>query len=100
MLFGRGAECGLLDVLLERAGAGESAALLVRGEAGIGKSALLDHARGRAEELGFTTLEARGVEGESEVPFAGISELFRPVLDLLDRLPSPQQSALATALAL
>ena len=100
MLFGRGEECGLLDLLLEQAAAGESSTLLVRGEVGIGKSALLRYARERAAVLGFKSVEGHGLENEAELPYAGLSEILRPILDLLDRLPAPQGLAVAAALAI
>ena len=71
---------------------------MIRGEAGLGKTALLDDARERAD--GMHVLVARGVESESELPFAGLHQLTRPALHLLDRLPAPQAAALAGALGL
>ena len=72
--------------------------LLVRGEPGIGKTALLEHAAGEAR--GMALLRARGIESEAEVPFAGLLELVRPALGELDRIPAPQAAALRGALAL
>ena len=71
---------------------------MLSGEPGIGKSALLDHARERA--AGMTVLVARGFESESELAFAALTELLRPVADGLDALPDPQRDALASAIAL
>src|SRR3712207_3606456 len=98
MLVGRASECARLDELLERARAGRSGVLLLRGEAGIGKTALCAYAVDRAE--GMRVLTARGVESESEIPYAGLSQLFRPVLDRLTVLPAPQALAMRAALAL
>jgi len=90
--------CARVDILLAHARAGRSGALLVRGDAGIGKSALLRFAHERAGDL--LVLRARGIETESEIPFSGLADLFRPVLGRLDRIPSAQADALAGALAL
>jgi DNA-binding CsgD family transcriptional regulator len=95
-LRGRAGECEALDRLLARARHGESGALVVRGPAGIGKSALLDYAAERAERH-FTMVRAGGVESEMELPFAGVHQLCAPMLDLVDRLPAPQAEALWTA---
>jgi DNA-binding CsgD family transcriptional regulator len=75
-----------------------SAALIVHGDPGIGKTALLDEVVARA--AGFTILRAQPLQTESELPFAGLSDLLRPLLPLLDRIPQPQAAALAGALAL
>src|SRR5436190_17485335 len=92
MLFGRQSECGVLDGLLEDVRAGRSGALVVRGEAGIGKTALLEYAIGSASDL--RSARAVGVESEMELPFAGLHQLCAPMLDQLDRLPDPQRDAL------
>ena len=86
VLVGRGHERGVVGELLERARRGHSAALVVRGEAGIGKTALLEHAVERAE--GMTVIRALGVESEAELQFSGLLELLRPLLDLLDQIPA------------
>ena len=96
MLYGRDAECAQLSVLLEAARGSRSAALVIRGEAGVGKTALLQEARASAADM--QVLAARGVESESELPFAGLYQLIRPALPLLDRLPPPQAAALRGAL--
>jgi DNA-binding CsgD family transcriptional regulator len=98
MLFGREVECGRIESLLDEARGGRSGTLVVRGEAGIGKSALC----GRAVELaaGLTVLATRGVETESELAFASLAQLFRPALERLGKIPAPQASALAGALAI
>src|SRR2546423_12938730 len=98
MHLGRSAECRRIDALLERARAGESGTLVLRGEAGIGKTALLDYAAGAAGDA--VVLRARGVESEVELPFAGLYELLRPALDALGRLPAPHATALRGALGL
>jgi DNA-binding CsgD family transcriptional regulator len=97
-LLGRDPECAAIDRLLDDARAGNGAALVVRGEAGIGKSALLDYARQRAAPM--TVLAAVGVEAESDLAFAGLHELLRPVLNHLGELPDTQSRALAGALGL
>jgi DNA-binding CsgD family transcriptional regulator len=98
MLLGRDAERARLNGLLERARGGASAALVIRGEPGIGKSALLEDAVAAAD--GMTVLRARGVESESELSFAGLADLLGPVVSELGSLPPPQRVALAGALAL
>jgi hypothetical protein len=80
MLRGRSAERVQLDRLLEAIHAGQSAVLVLRGEAGIGKTALLDYTAERAE--GCRVLRAVGVESEMELPFAGLHQLCAPLLDL------------------
>ncbi len=97
MLLGRGAEQVRIDALLAQARGGTSGALVIRGEPGIGKSALLRYAVDQCHDM--TVLSATGIETESELAFAGLSELLHPVLGLLDEIPPPQVSALAGALA-
>ena len=97
-LLGRERERAQLDQLLEQARLGRSGSLVVRGDAGIGKTALLAYAADRAE--GMTVLRATGVEGEYELAFAGLHALLWPVIDRLDELPEPQRAALAAALGL
>src|SRR4051812_29411572 len=98
MLLGRTRERRLIDHTLEQARTGTSAALVLVGEPGIGKTALLDDAAERA--TGLRLLRARGIESEAQIPFASLLELLRPALGLLDRLPAPQAMALEGALAL
>src|SRR6476661_393561 len=98
MLLGREQERDEIDRALARARTGSSAVLALVGEAGIGKTALLDHAAEAA--VGLQVLRARGIESEAEIPFASLLELLRPALPLLDRLPEPQARALEGALAL
>src|SRR4051794_15361945 len=97
-LRGRLNECAALDRVLERARAGGSGVLVVRGEAGAGKSALLEYAREAAPDLRIA--RAVGVESETELAFAGLHQLCAPMLDRLDRLPDPQRTALGTAFGL
>ena len=98
MLVGREREREHLERLLERARSGKSATLALVGEPGIGKTALLDYAAGRAS--GMQLLRARGIESEAQIPFASLLELLRPALGALDRIPKPQAVALEGALAL
>jgi DNA-binding CsgD family transcriptional regulator len=98
VLLGRRSECETLDRLVTTVRAGHSAVLVVRGEAGVGKSALLAYLAERASECRIT--RAAGVESEMELPFAGLHQLCGPLLDRLDRLPAPQHDALATAFGL
>jgi DNA-binding CsgD family transcriptional regulator len=98
LLRGRRNECAALDRLLDAARAGRSGALVLRGEPGIGKSALLEYARDASSALRIT--RASGVESEMELAFAGLHQLCASVLDGLERLPSPQQEALQTAFGL
>ena len=98
MLLGRAAECDRVERLLAAARAGTSGALVIGGDPGVGKTALLDHAAANA--TGMTVLRARGVESEAEVPFSGLLELLRPVLSRIASIPGPQAGALQGALAL
>ncbi|MET8542805.1 AAA family ATPase [Kitasatospora sp. NPDC004799] len=99
MLYGREGEQAAVDGLLDGARASRSGALLLRGEAGIGKTALLDDAVARAGES-FRVIRAAGVEYEAELPYAGLSLLLAPGLDRLDVLPGPQRRALEAAFGL
>jgi len=98
MLVGRETETAAIDGLLAAARGGQSGVLVLRGEAGIGKSALLDYAREQAS--GFTLLRGIGIESESDLAYAALHQILRPVLDRLDRLPEPQAAALRGAFAL
>jgi DNA-binding CsgD family transcriptional regulator len=98
VLAGRTAECALLDRRLAGAHTGQSAVLVLRGEPGVGKTALLGYVAERAE--GCRVVRALGVEAEMELPFAGLQQLCAPLLDGLERLPPPQRAALGTALGL
>jgi DNA-binding CsgD family transcriptional regulator len=94
-LLDRHGERAAVDRVLDRARAGSSAVLVVRGEPGIGKTALLSYAAGRA--LGFRVVRAWGVESEMELAFAGLHQLCVPMLGRLEQLPGPQRDALAVA---
>src|SRR6266516_3932659 len=94
-LLDRRGERAAVDRVLDQARAGSSAVLVVRGEPGIGKTALLGYAAGRA--LGFRVVRAWGVESEMELAFAGLHQLCMPMLGRLDQLPGPQRDAVAVA---
>jgi DNA-binding CsgD family transcriptional regulator len=98
LLRDRRDEAAALDGLLEAARGGSSGALVVRGQPGIGKTTLLEHAV--ASATGFRVVRAAGVESESELAFAALHQLCAPLLDRLDRLPGPQRDALATTFGL
>src|SRR6059036_2222234 len=94
-LTGRRSERDLLDRLIEAVRAGESRTLVVRGEPGVGKTALLEYIVEHAS--GCRVARAAGVQSEMELAFAGLHQLLAPMLDLLERLPVPQGDALRTA---
>ncbi|WP_205650581.1 ATP-binding protein [Actinoplanes solisilvae] len=97
-LRGRGPECERLDRLVATMKNGHSAVLVLRGDAGIGKTALLEYVR---EEAGTARVaRAAGAESEMELAFGGLHQLCAPFLDRLDRLPAPQREALETAFGL
>src|SRR5690349_11953508 len=98
-LRGRGEESGRIASLLDDARAGRSAVLVLRGDAGIGKSALLRHAIDAAGG-DLPVLTAVGLESESDLAFAGLHQLLRPALDRLDCLPGPQAEAVRRAFGL
>ena len=91
-LIGRDAERGVLDGLVEAVRGGSSRALVVRGEAGVGKTALLEYLAARAS--GCHVVSVAGVESEMELAFAVLHQLCGPVLDRLDAVPAPQREAL------
>jgi len=91
-LLGRADECALLGGLIGDVRRGESRSLVVRGEAGIGKTALLEYLVGSASDM--TVDRAVGVESEMELAFASLHQLCGPMLDRLTRLPAPQRQAL------
>jgi DNA-binding CsgD family transcriptional regulator len=93
-LVGRRAECQALDRLVREALAGQSRVVVLRGEAGIGKSALLRHVSEQAG--GWHVARAEGVQSEMELAYSGLHQLCAPMLGHLDRLPVPQHDALAT----
>jgi DNA-binding CsgD family transcriptional regulator len=98
VLIGRQAETERIERLVAEAREGRGGAVLIRGEAGIGKTSLLSHARGLAAD--DLVLEARGIETEAEIPYAGLWDLLGSILDLRERLPEAQATALGQALAL
>src|SRR3954469_19317302 len=97
-LRGRRRECDVLGQLVNAARAGESRALVVRGEPGVGKTALLDYLAEHAS--GCRVARAVGVESEMELAYAGVHQLLTPMVDRLQRLPGPQRQALRTAFGL
>src|ERR1700737_3248494 len=97
-LTGRRSECQVLDRLIEAVRAGESRALVMRGEVGLGKTALLDYLAGHAS--GCVVARVAGVQSEMELAFSGVHQLCAPMLDHLARLPVPQRDALRGALGL
>jgi hypothetical protein len=97
-LRGRDTECAQIDHLLTEARTGLGGALVLRGEAGIGKTVLLEYAAERSE--GCRVTRAAGVESEVEMLFAALHQLCMPLLDGLERLPHPQRDALQTAFGL
>ena len=97
-LYGRRSECAALDGLLARVRGGRSAVLVLRGEAGIGKTALLGYLTDRA--AGFSVARCIGVESEMELAFAGLHDLCAPMLSCLDALVESQREALSVALGL
>jgi predicted ATPase len=98
MLRGRTNECAALDRLLTAAQAGRSQVLLLYGDPGIGKTALLDYLAERAS--GCRIIRGAGVESEMELAFAGLHQLCASLLGSLDQLPAPQAAALTTAFGL
>jgi DNA-binding CsgD family transcriptional regulator/tetratricopeptide (TPR) repeat protein len=98
VLVGRSAERHRIESLLAAARTGSSGVLVLHGDAGIGKSALLEYAREQAGDM--TLLAVSGVESEARLAFAGLTELLRPVAEELSHLPPPQADALHSALAL
>jgi ATP/maltotriose-dependent transcriptional regulator MalT len=98
MLVGRGVECAAVERLLLEVRESRSGALVIRGEPGIGKSALLDYAMERADDL--RVLKGVGIESESELAFAALHRVLLPVLDEIDGIPEPQADALRGAFGL
>ena len=98
MLLGRSNECAALDELLDVVRGGQSRVLVMRGEPGVGKTALLEHAVDAASD--YRIVRAFGVEAEMELPFAALQTVCAPMLDRLDRLPEPQRAAIGTAFGL
>jgi DNA-binding CsgD family transcriptional regulator len=98
MLVGRREERARIDQLLDQAAVGHGGTLAIRGEAGIGKTVLLEYARERARAA--TVVQTTGVESELELPFAGLADVARHLLGHLEELPEPQQELIRGALAL
>src|SRR5262245_18866030 len=97
-LTGRRAECEALDQLLDDVRDGESRVLVMHGEPGVGKTALLEYAV--AQAAGCRVIRVSGVESEMELAYAGLHQLCAPMLQGLERLPTPQRDTLSTALGL
>jgi DNA-binding CsgD family transcriptional regulator len=97
-LYGRRGECAVLDELLDQVRGGRGTVLVLRGEAGVGKTALLEYVAGRAG--GCRLARVTGVQSEMELAFAGLHQLCAPMLSRAERLPVPQREALRTALGL
>jgi len=91
-LRGRAKECALLDDLVSAIGRGESRSLVLRGEAGIGKTALLEYLIASAPDA--TVVRAVGVQSDMELAFASLHQLCGPLLDRLEGLPAPQRQAM------
>ena len=96
-LTGRRGECDTLDRLVAAVGAGESRALVVRGDPGVGKTALLEYLAGQAADAGCAVARVVGVQPEMELAFAGLHQLCGPMLRRAERLPEPQRDALRYA---
>src|SRR5450755_295639 len=97
-LIGREREREVLDRLLDGVRGGRGGVLVVHGEAGVGKTALLDYAVEAAR--GFRTARTSGIEAEMELPFAAVQQLCSAFLELMERLPQPQHEALGVAFGL
>ena len=98
-LFGRERELRVIEEQLDSV-SDRGSALLVRGEAGVGKTAILEAAKSRAAAREMPLLAATGVPSETNLPFAGLYELLRPIVERTERLPGPQQGALRAAFGL
>ena len=99
LLRGRDVECRQLDQVVDAVHGGASRALVIRGEAGIGKSALLDYLVAKAARC--AVVRACGIQAEAKLAFAGLHQLCTPpALDRLDHVPPPQREALCIALGL
>ena len=93
-------ECDVLDRLIEAVQTGQSRTLVVRGDPGVGKTALLDYLAGRASGAGCRVARVAGVQSEMELAFAGLHQLCAPMLNSDGQLPGPQRDALRTAFGL
>ncbi|ART71678.1 LuxR family transcriptional regulator [Mycobacterium dioxanotrophicus] len=97
-LYGRDAECAALDEFLADIRSGRGRVLVLRGEAGVGKTALLTYLHNRKPDV--RVLRVTGVESDMELPYAGLQQLCAPLLDRLDRLTRPQRDAVSVAFGL
>jgi DNA-binding CsgD family transcriptional regulator len=97
-LFGRNRECEMLDHLRAGVRGGRSGVLVLAGDAGVGKTALLEYAVEASSE--FRIARTSGIEAEMELPFAAVQQLCTPLLEFLDRLPQPQHKAIRVAFGL
>ena len=95
VLRGRAGECATLRDVLSSVGSAESRVLVLRGEAGVGKSALLDYVADEAE--GFRLAQVSGVESDMELAYAGLQQLCAPLMDRIEDVPEPQREALSVA---
>ena len=96
-LAGRRGECDTLDRLIAAVRTGESRALVLRGDPGVGKTALLDYLAGQAADAGYAVARVVGVQPEMGLAFAGLHQLCAPMLSRAERLPIPQRDALRYA---
>src|ERR1039458_6401493 len=94
-LVDREKECLRIDELLDSVRSGLSGVLVVRGQAGVGKTALLDYAVNQADD--FMVVRLTGVESERDLGFAALHQLLAPTLDRIEQLPVPQREALSSA---
>src|SRR5580692_3863632 len=94
-LFGRSEACSRLDGMIEAASRGMSSVLVLRGDPGVGKTALLRYAEAAAGHL--QTIRLEGVDSEMEIGYAALHQVLRPDLDRIDILPAPQADALRRA---
>jgi predicted ATPase len=97
-LIDRRAECGLLDRVVRDVRSGQSRVLVIHGDPGIGKTALMDYVAEQAS--GCRLVRASGVEAETELAYAALHQLCLPILERLEHLPPPQRDALGTAFGL
>jgi DNA-binding NarL/FixJ family response regulator len=99
LLFGRERELRVIEEQLDGVGE-QGSALLIRGDAGVGKSSILRAAMGLARDRRMSVLSATGVESETNLPFTGLYELLQPILDRVEHLPAAHQNALLAAFGL
>jgi DNA-binding CsgD family transcriptional regulator len=100
MLIGRSAECTVLDRLLRQVSNSRSGSLVIRGQPGIGKSAILGYAAESARAQGLRVLQVTGIESEMEFAFAALQQMCAPLMEHLGQLPEPQADALRVAFGL